>query len=286
MLLLTLLESKVVLGQEVVVDVHLIVHILIRSDACQGEFVEVVADAQAVTHRHTGIGRRLVVADLTHKLLTVLFGLCRADIFVGVTTLLHNREGERIVDAQCAITVLELGAEVAAILLVAERVIVEVAPISVVAGILRRERKTELLAKLVVGGCSHSQRIARAIVGTEAHTLIGQGRERVVIYHAGHRIATIERSLRTAQELYALDILQLGVVEIFVGQLHIIDSHSHNGLVDSGTHTTNIYRGGGTRAIVGYKEVWDVGQHILDSRHTTHSKGATCQNRCRNSLAA
>ena len=124
MLLFTLLEREVIFGQEVVVDMHPIVHILIRSDACQREFFKVVADTQSVIYRHTGVGRRLVVADLAHQLLAVLVGVCRADIFVWITTLLHNREGECIIDTQRSVTILEFGAEVTAILLVAQRVIV------------------------------------------------------------------------------------------------------------------------------------------------------------------
>ena len=43
-----------------------------------------------------------------------------------------------------------------------------------------------------------------------------------------------------AQKLYALDILHFGVVEVFVGERYIIDIHTHNGLVDACSHTTNI----------------------------------------------
>ena len=159
-LLLALFERKVVLGQEVVVDVHLVVHILVRCDACQREFPEVVTHTQSVTYGDTRVGRRLVVADFAHQLLTVFFWVGRADIFVGITALLHHREGEGVVDAQRPLAVLELGAEVAAILLVAQRVVVEIAPIAVVTGILSRDRETKLLAQPIVARCCHSERVA------------------------------------------------------------------------------------------------------------------------------
>ena len=118
-LLFALFEREVVFGQKVVVDVHPIVHILIRSDARQREFFKFVANAQSVIQGNATVGARLVVADLTHQLLAVLVGVWRADIFIRVSALLHYREGERVVDAQRPLAVLEFGAEVTAILLVA-----------------------------------------------------------------------------------------------------------------------------------------------------------------------
>ena len=115
-LLLALLERKVVLGQEVVIDVHIVVHILVGGDTCQRATTKIVAYTQTITHRHTTIGARLVVADLAHQLLTIFVGVGATYIFIGISALRDEREGQRIVDTEGTVTILELGTEIAAIL--------------------------------------------------------------------------------------------------------------------------------------------------------------------------
>ena len=74
-LLLALLKCEVVFGQEIVVEVHLVAHILIRGDACQREFAKFATNTQRIAYRPTVIGARLVVVDLANQLLAVLVGI-------------------------------------------------------------------------------------------------------------------------------------------------------------------------------------------------------------------
>ena len=239
-LLLALFESEVIFGEEVVVYVHLIVEILIRCKARKHHLAEVVAKAQTLTHSVSLVGARFVVVYLSDQLLTMLFGVWRADIFVWVTTLLYCREGYRVVERKSTLAKLKFCADIAAILLVAESARIVVAVVSVVVGILTRNRESKPFTKTVVGRSRKTVGVARAILGTQTNTLIFEWREGVDIYHTTHCVATIEGGLRTTQKLYTLDVGEFGVVEIFVGNRNIIDIHTHHRLVDTGTHSSHI----------------------------------------------
>ena len=66
------------------------------------------------------------------------------------------------------------------------------------------------------------------------------------VHHARHRIATIERTLRTAQQLDTTQVENIEIESIFVENGGVIDIQTHRGLVDSRTHTAHIDRRGHT----------------------------------------
>ena len=126
------------------------------------------------------------------------------------------------------------------------------------------DRNTQIVIHQSIVRCTDFQRVSRTILSRKACTPEREWRQRMHVHHTRHRIATIERALRTAKQLDTAQIEHIEIEGILIEHRCVIDIQTHRGLVDSRTHTAHIDRRSHSRSIVGYIEIRSI------ARHRTH----------------
>ena len=126
---------------------------------------------------------------------------------------------------------------------------------------ITNNRHSKILIYKRIVRCTDLRCVCRAILGRQARTRIEEWRQRMHVHHARHRIATIERTLRTTQKFDTTQIQHIEIERVLVQHRRIVDIKSNRRLVDSCAHTAHIDRRGHTRPIIGNIEVGSIARH-------------------------
>ena len=244
-----LCQCKIGERQEILVEVHPVVEVLIAGDARYGEFLSFVADRQSVVEVRAAVIARVVVSDLAGF-----------DIGVRVAALFQLDEREGVVDTKSVqVAVLYLEPAAAASLPVAFFTGIEVLEEAVGLGIVGSDREADPFACFVVGRNPVFLRVAAAVFHAQPHSFEGEGRQGIDVYYAAHRVASEQRALGAAQHFDPLDVRQIEVVGVLVQVGDVVDVESHHRLVDAGAQSPDVDRRGHARAVV--RDV-EVGNHL------------------------
>ena len=136
----------------------------------------------------------------------------------------------------------------------------------------------ESVATVVVGGNGVSEGVVRlfidrnppvecvgtAVLDTDPDPLIVERRKGVKVYDATDRIPTVKRTLRTAQHLHLPDVIKSEIVVVFVEVGDVVHIESDGRLVDAGTDSPDVDRGGHLRSVVGNVEVGRDERQVAD----------------------
>ena len=188
----------------------------------------------------------------------------RLNELVGPAALIDRIGRQRITQRKRTLAPLNLRATATTVFPIEALVIVLVSEHSVGMAEVATDRNTQILFHKSVVRRADFQRVSRAILSRKARTSKREWRQRMHVHHTRHRIATIERALRTAKQLDTAQIEYIEIKGILIEHRSVIDIQTHRGLVDSSTHTAHIDRRGHSRPIVGHIEIRSV------CRHRTH----------------
>lgn len=269
-ILFGLREREIGVGQEILVERHAVVAVLVAGDRGDLPPVGGVAYRQAVVERRAAVAAGVVVGDAP-----------RRGRGIGVASLPKHPEREGVVDAPPLV-----GAELkshpcpARTLPVAGASRVFVGEKAVAVHEPRRQRDTRAGRGAVVGRGAQPQRVARSILRTQPRPLVGERREGVDVHHAAHGVAAVERALRAAQHLDAFDVRQVEVVVVLREVGDVVHVEAHDRLVDACTQAAHVDRRGHARTVVGDVEIGNELRELLDGgdaapldRLASHDRG-------------
>ena len=283
-----LFEREIRKGQEILVEDHLVVGILVAGDRGHRETAGVVAHREPVAEGRAAVGARVVVADLARaddRLPVVHDHL--ADVGIGIPALLEHRERQRIVDPQPrTVAPLRLPASAAHPLPVAFFARCEVLEESARMRVIARHGHAQVGVYPVIGRSPEPVAVAAAVFGAQADTLVCERRERVYVDDAAHRVAPVERRLRAPQHFDALCVGQFHVVIVLVQHRNVVDVEPHDRLVDPCPEPADVDRRGHARPVVGDVEVGDVLREVFQGVDMPPFDGAAADDGCRHGLRA
>ena len=255
-------------GQEILIEHHLVVEVLVARDAAERAAPQIGPHGEAVAEGRAAVGAGVVVGDPSRR-----GGILPRQGFVGgtsgesigVTALPQIAESERVVDAQ-SVPHGPLHAEASAarplpIAFVA-REVVGVKPVA--ATVMGGDGHPHVGRDPEVGGGPHPPGVAAAVLHPDAGPFVSEGRKRVDVDDPAHRIAAVEGGLRPPQHLDPFDVGQVEIVGVLVHVGHVIDVEPHNGLVDAGPQPPHIKRRGHPRTVVGHVEIGHQRRRILE----------------------
>ena len=104
--------------------------------------------------------------------------------------------------------------------------------------------------------------------------------------HAAHGAASVECSLRTAQDIDAIDVGETEIVARLVRVGDVIDIHSNGRRVDAGADAADIDRRGQPTAIVRHEKVRRKTRQVFGSIHAPQFQGTCVKERDADGLAA
>ena len=280
-------EREIREGQEILIEDHLVVGILVARDGGDGETAGVVADRESVAQGGAAVGAGVVVADFpaADDGASVVADDVVADIGIGIAALFEHRERKRIVDAESrAVAPLGFPASAAQPFPVAFVARGEILEESARVGIITRYGHAQIGREFVVGRGAELVAVAAAVFGAQAHALVRERREGVDVDYAAHRIAAVERALRSAEYFDAFGVGQFRVVIVLVENRYVVDIESHDRLVDARTESPDVDRRGHARAVVGGEEVGDLLGEVFQCADALPFDGAAADNRRRDGL--
>lgn len=283
-----LFEREIRKGQEILVEDHLVVGILVAGDRGHRETAGVVAHREPVAEGRAAVGARVVVAYLARAddRLPVVHDLL-ADVGIGIPALFEHREGKRIVDPQSrTVAPLRLPASAAHPLPVAFFARCEVLEESARMRVIARHGHAQVGVYPVIGRSPEPVAVAAAVFGAQADTLVCERRERVYVDDAAHRVAPVERRLRAPQHFDALCVGQFHVVIVLVQHRNVVDVEPHDRLVDPCPEPADVDRRGHARPVVGDVEVGDVLREVFQGVDMPPFDGAAADDGCRHGLRA
>ena len=233
---LTLLHTHIVYRQVVDVHEHVVAQELIRCCAVERYGTGVPADVQS------GVDHVSVVVSLV-----VGVGLCcasrlRVHQSVGESVLANPLVVGNEVEEQ-ALRRLYHQAQLAAGLVVAVgplavELVLEESVLSFIEG---SQRVGETVAGLAVVGCFDVAVGLRAEAQAHIGALIGHGVARIEAHHAALGVQSVERSLRSAQDVHAVELVEVGVKLALVHHRQTVDIHAHGRTVDARSDTAYVH---------------------------------------------
>ena len=263
-LFLVLPHREVIERQEVIVEFHAVIDILI---ACRGgdcHAVEITLNYKTVGDVKSLI-RTLIIVGYRGYL------ICHGIVMtISPTALAHIAGRKGVVDApvlcrqplqaqtQCGI--------VATVAVGAKLIVPEVA----VAVIIHHTyRPTEGVTRLGIVRCLETNTVCRSILQSQTLSLEIERRHSVEIYCTTRGVAPKEQPLCSTHNLHTVNVKQLKIVTILVHYRHAVDVHAHHRLVHARAETTHIHRRCHARTIVGLIEIGSKGREFLDRCYVT-----------------
>jgi len=111
--------------------------------------------------------------------------------------------------------------------------------------------------------------------------LVFQGRFRIDVDDAAHRVTTVERPLRTAQHLDPVHLVEIEIESRFFEIGDTVHIKPDRGSVDFRSDPADIDRRGQFRSVVRHKEVRDKGTELFDPRDVPVLDRRPRHGRCR-----
>ena len=258
MLTLSLLQGEHRAGRKILIKGHTIVQIGPRRYTRKCIIITLIGKSQSIAQRKARVVARIVVIGLQ------LLATRLVNKSIGPAALIGRIDRKCVAQRHRTSAPLDLRTTATAVLPIESLTIVFISELSVSMAEITTYRHSNLLAYKRIVRRTNFHRIGCSVLRRQTCARVRKGRQRMHVHHARHRIAAIERTLRTAQQLDTTQVENIEIESIFVENGGVIDIQAHRGLVDSRTHTAHIDRRGHTRPIVGYIEIGSV------RRHRTH----------------
>ena len=253
MFLTDLRHGEVGEREEVLVERHVVVDILVAGHSGHHYIVVFPTYGQSVHYRVPAVEAGVVVVDFT----------C-VGRFVSISPLTYERKACHVFQCQTFIrfpTQFERGPKV--VFLVAFFTVVHVGEESVGMIAIDVASDAELVGNTCIMGYSGFYRIGVAIFGEDTCALKRKRRQGADIDDSSHRVASVECALRTAHHFHLLDVEDVEVVVVLVHHRNVVDIQSDNRLIDTRSDASDIYGRGYSRTIVGYIHVGDDAAYIF-----------------------